>query len=357
MELGDRGFRVLLTLLSWATLICPNVMAGINYDKLTDEQAIDILKQECGKYEVEPRETEIISASDVLYYYDAYGELEDAILLQKWDKSLPKSVHQGLVESGLDIYEGVNVHELDKEQCPMCDQDMWEFEINEGSFTSTYHVDEYGAVPKYSKLVSCIEGNIWNADEKEHHSSVMCASCNYTGYRQSDFYWSREPNFTVFYDETDEVSYFSVSDNMVRWDFESHISNEVADLWKLPGEHRGLPQAVAKNEINGWLDEYHYMRITFDNVVDSLERNGYKVNQRRLKRVYDDVTEHWTSAAYVQDKSNDDRPKLDFTYVIDEYTKTHPCLYVSRANESQLFNKIIQELKSKASSRVIVPER
>jgi hypothetical protein len=331
-------------------------MTGINYDKLTDEQAIDILKQECGKYEVEPRQSEIISASDVLYYYDAYGKLEDAILLQKWDKSLPKAVHQGLVESGIDIYEGVDVHDLDKEECPMCDRDMWAFKINQGRFNTTWHIDEYGDVPEYTELVTCIEGKMWNADEKEHHSTVLCASCDYGGYRHFQSNWKTEPNFTLLHDKTNEKSFFTVYENMVRWDFDFCMSDEVVDLWNLPGKHRGLPQAVAKDEVNGWLDKHRYVRITFSNLLNRLETNGYRVNERRLREVYDNVIEHWTTGIHPGDMRNTDRPKLDFTYVIDEYTNAYPRFYVSRGNESQLFNKIIQELKSEASSRVIVPE-
>ena len=99
-------------------------MTAINYSELTDEEAIDILKNDFGSRLIEDRQNEIISAPDVLYYADAYGDLESAILLQGWDKTLPDTVHKGLLDSGLDIYEAVNTHDIDEEKCPHCDSKL-----------------------------------------------------------------------------------------------------------------------------------------------------------------------------------------------------------------------------------------
>ena len=107
----------------------------MNYDKLTQDEALDILKNEYDEKEVETwdNRNHIISAPDVLYYADAYGDLEDAILLQGWDKTLPTRAHKGLLDSGMDIFEAVNTHDLETERCPSCGSDMWRFEIYTGN--------------------------------------------------------------------------------------------------------------------------------------------------------------------------------------------------------------------------------
>jgi|APHM01.1.fsa_nt_gi hypothetical protein len=134
-------------------------MTKIDYDKLTDDEATDILKADFGSRLIEDRQTEIISAPDVLYYADAYGDLETAILLQSWDKSLPDRVHKGLVDSGLDIYEAVNNHDLETQTCPSCDSDMWEFQIQHSdTYTETHWVDEHGEVEQRLGTVCAATG-------------------------------------------------------------------------------------------------------------------------------------------------------------------------------------------------------
>ncbi|OYR58497.1 hypothetical protein DJ70_02975 [Halorubrum halodurans] len=119
------------------------------YDDMTDSVALHHLANDYGANDVKywMGRNHIISPQDVLYYADAYGDLEDAILLQSWDKRLPSRVHKALLDSGLDIYEAVNNHELKAERCPCCNADMWRFEIWQGGdYTSTDWVDEWGNV-------------------------------------------------------------------------------------------------------------------------------------------------------------------------------------------------------------------
>lgn len=305
----------------------------IHYDRLTDEQALDILKQDFGPGLVNDWKHQIISAPDVLYYADAYGDLEDAILLQSWDKSLPSRVHKGLLDSGYDIYEAVNNHDLEKETCPCCGSDMWRFEIHTGhGYNQTEWVDEWGNVTgDYVEFVEQVDGHIWNAGKEDDHAPVLCPACSTDAHRDFPRKASHSGSVRVHYGETDEISGFSVKGNLVRWDFEAYFGDKMTDLWGLPGGHEdGLAKALATKGLTDWLDEHGWTEIAEATVKEAAKppKRGYKVG-----REYRRIAEEWA-------ESDETHPDLDFTYVIDFATFGHPSFFVAEENEDLLLREI-----------------
>jgi hypothetical protein len=308
----------------------------MDYKKLTDDEAIDILKNDFDPAVVEDRRNEIISAPDVLYYADAYGDLESAILLQAWDKTLPDRVHRGLLESGLDIYEGVNTNDLEKERCPCCGSDMWRIEIYQGDgYTSTDWVDEWGNVTgEYIEYVESIDGHLWNAAKEEDHAPVLCAACSMDAHREFPRTASHSGSVRIHYGETDEISGFSVKDNLVRWDFEAYFGDGMTDLWGLPGGHEeGLAKALATSTVTDWLDEHDWVEVAKDTVKENCEKR-IQIKTRTFDREYRRIAEEWAEAF-------ETHPDISFTYVIDFATFGSPSFFVDEENSDELIDEIV----------------
>lgn len=306
----------------------------MNYEKLSDEEAIDILKQDFGAAEVEAwqNRNHIISAPDVLYYADAYGDLADAILLQGWDKTLPSRVHKGLLDSGLDVFEAVDTHDLETQQCPSCDADMWQFEIRTGNgHTNREWVSEWGdTVGEMIHFVSNKDSRIWNANPTDDHAPVLCPGCSHDIHRDFSQRPDRSGSVRVHYGETGEVSGFAVSGNLVRFDFDAFYDDNLTDLHQLPGGEDDLPKALAGGSITDWLDEHGWTEIAEDHVEDAANPplRAYKVGRK-----YRELAEEWA-------KADESHPDLDFTYVIDFSTFGKPSFFVAEENKDELMNEI-----------------
>jgi hypothetical protein len=322
----------------WLASYCCNVMTGINYDKLTEEQALDILKEECKTTDVENLEHQIISAPDVLYYKDAYGNLEDAILLQKWDKSLPDRVYRGLLDSGIDIYEAVNVHDLDKVRCPMCDCDMWEFEIPIGDYTNTEWISEYGDIAQHPTFVSNIDGWIWNTNENEKDAPVLCASCDYSKHRGFQNKYALESGYVIYMGEKNEICSFSACDNLIRWDFEKFYNSCNIHIDNISSKFVELAEAIGKDNISQWLHQYNYRRIRLEEIKQSTELVKSPIHKCSIERVYDGI---------INDLSveKDNIEDIDYTYILDTNTRIRAQFLVKESNKQDLKQRIIEKIK------------
>jgi hypothetical protein len=314
----------------------------MNYDKLTEEEAIDILKQDFDPLEVETwlNRGEIISAPDVLYYADAYGDLEDAILLQSWDKTLPVRVHKGLLDSGLDIFEAVNNHDLEKERCPCCDSDMYRFEMPVGNYTNYEWVDEWGNVTdEWIEYVSDVDSHIWNANPEPDHAPILCPACSMDSHYDFPRTASSSGSVRIHYGETDEISGFSISGNLVRWDFEGYFGDGMTDLWGLPGGHEeGLAKALASGgdySLSDWLDEHGWTEIAQATVKEAIPPGG---RTYKAKKEYRRLAEEWAEGF-------ETHPDLDFTYVIDFSTFGAPSFFVPAEHEDALLDEIVDLIR------------
>ena len=316
---------------------------SIEYSTMTETEARQDLIADFGLHDVELWEdrNHIISYTDVLYYADAYGDLEDAILLQGWDKSLPETAHRGLLDSGLDIYEGVNCHNMETERCPSCGSDMWRFEIWCGDgHTQTEWVDEHGNVTDdWVEFVSEPDGYIWNAAPEDDHAPILCAACSMDSHydfpRQAD----ESGSVRVHFGETNEISGFSVAGNLVRFDHEWNIDAGMTDLWGLPGDYEGLPVALAENSLHEWLDEHDWTEIAQKEVKDTA--NPY-ISTRTFYREYRRIASEWAD-------SDETHPDLDFTYVIDFATFGKPSFFVAEENKAALLAEIVDLIEMRYS--------
>mgnify|MGYP006926865901 FL=1 len=316
-------------------------MTGINYDKLTEEQALDILKEECKNTDIENIQHQIKSASDVLYYKDAYGDLEDAILLQGWDKSLPQRVHRGLLESGMDIYEAVNTHDLDELDCPMCGCDMWRFEIPAMEYTESEWINEHGDVSKHPTFVSTKSGHVWNGDEHEDHASVLCASCNHNRGRKFQNNYRIKSGYQIYVGETNSICTFSACDNLIRWDSDMSVRDVYIHIDETPSEFSEFPKAVATDAITQWLYQHNYERITFEEIKQSSQLTNAPLHKPGLQRVYDENI----NTLHNMVKHSD---SIDYTYVLDAQTKSRAQFYTHKSNKEHLKQCVIEEIKAEA---------
>lgn len=308
---------------------------SIEYSTMTETEARQDLIADFGLHKVELWEdrNHIISYTDVLYYADAYGDLEDAILLQGWDKSLPTTAHKGLLNSGYDIYEAVNCHNMETQRCPSCGSDMWAFELPGGSnYTVTEYVDEHGNVTdEFVEYVSSPDGYIWNADPEEDHAPVLCAACSMDSHYDFPRNADESGSVRVHYGETDEISGFSVAGNLVRFDHEWHIDAGMIDLWGLPGDYEGLPVALAGNSLPEWLDENGWTEIAQKTAKDAANPH---IRTRTFDREYRRIASEWAD-------SDETHPDLDFTYVIDFATFGKPSFFVAEENKDALLAEIV----------------
>ena len=307
-----------------------------DYENMMDSVALSYLAEDFGRDEVKTwlDRNHIISPTDVLYFADAYGDLEDAILLQSWDKSLPSRAHKGLLDSGMDIYEAVNNHDLEKQRCPCCDADMWEFEIYHGDgFTQTEWVDEWGNVSDdWIEFVSDVDGHYWNADPENDHAPVVCPACSHDMGRDFPIKPDHSGSVRVHYGETDEISGFAVKGNLVRWDFEMFYDDNMTDLWGLPGGHEnGLAKALASDSLVEWLNDNDWTEIALKTAKDA-SRPG--ISTRTFHREYKRIASEWA-------QSNETHPDIDFTYVIDFATFGDPSFFVAEENEGALLAEIV----------------
>lgn len=304
----------------------------LDFDKLTDGEALGILTEEHGSQTISAWKDQIISASDVLWYLDEYEftTLEDAIALQGWDKRLGKRIHQGLINSGADIQEATECHDIadDVERCPGCGTEMYWFELPGGrNYTETEYVDEYGElIGEDIKFVEQPSGMYWNADKQEDHAPHLCNCCSVDMFRRFDRGTS---TISVFYGETDEYNKFHMEGNIVMWDM--YYDHGMTDLHLLPGDHNDLPQALAKNNLTEFLDEHDWAEVSWS-VYKRQRDYGRLYNARRE---YKDIAREWAEA-------KEPHPDVSFTYVVNE--SSWPSFYLPEDKKEDFLDLLEEQI-------------
>ena len=314
----------------------PNPNPRFQYSNMTETEARQHLVEDFGLNAIELWEdrNHFKNYVDVLYYADAFGDLEDAILLQGWDKTLPDRVHKGLLESGADIYEAMECHDIEAERCPCCDSDMFRFELPGGTnYTHTEWVDEWGNVSDdWVEYVDDIGGHIWNANREDDHAPVLCGACSLDSHRDFPIRDYDSGSVRIHYGETDEISGFSVAENLVRWDFLGYYDG-MTDLFDLPDGEHGLPVALVKRELPEWLEANNWTEIAQQTALDEASKRS-ALKRRGFRQEYRRIAEDWAEA-------RDTHPDLDFTYVIDFATFGSPSFFVAEENKDALLAEIV----------------
>jgi hypothetical protein len=318
----------------------------MDYDKLTQAEALDILKNDYNQRLVENFEemNQIIDAPSVLYYADAYGDVEDAMYLQRFDKSLPDRVYDKLLESGLDLLEAMECHDMETMSCPSCDADIWQFEINQGNGHNSHELmDEHNGPYRHETFVSSPDSWYWNANQQDDHCFSLCGTCSV---HISEDFRDDTPDVTVHYGATDEISGFSTAGNIVRWDFEwlaGHRDQpEWTELWGVPGDD---PCEIASEWVKGnqteLMNDAGWDEIAWSQVKDALDAYA-SVHKRGSKRSYRDIIKGWANP---NGDGDDTHPDLDFTYALDFTSFGTPSLWVADENRDDLMEQVVDQIE------------
>ena len=306
------------------------------YGEMSEEEARFHLAVDFSSVEIKKWEdrNHVKNYVDVLYYADAFGDLEDAILLQAFDKTLPDRFYTGLLDSGMDIFEAVNCHDLEEAHCCGCDTKMWEIEIGQSNgYTSHDWVDEYGNVSDFLEFVVHPEDRYWNADPEDGDAPVLCWACTNDIYDDFPRRLSDKGSVVVHYGETDEVSAFSVWNGLVRWDAEAHygFNNQWTDLWGLPGDVTDIPAAFATGNVVSHMESIGWSEIAEEQVMEAFGDHGAT---RARRREYRRLADEWA-------EGEEAHPDLSFTYLIDNATFGNPSFWVADDNREALMNEIV----------------
>lgn len=309
------------------------------YSEMNEAEAYNYLALDFGLKEIGTwaDRNHIKNSVDVLYYADAFGDLEHAILLQAFDKSLPTQVYESLLETGWDLFEAVNCADLETFRCPGCDTEMWEIEIDEGhSYTSREWIDEYGNTSEFVEFVDDPAGRIWNADREADHSPALCWCCSNDVHYDFPRRISDSGSVVVHYGETDEVSAFAVWNGLVRWEedrFDSWNAGNWADLLNVPGDTEDMAHAFATSSPAEFMQSVGYVKLHESDVLDALP---IRRRTHRYRSEYRAIVAGWA-------EGQETNPALGFTYIIDYTGYRSPSFWVAEDNYDELLGELVDQ--------------
>jgi len=119
----------------------------MNYDKLTDEEALDIIKKhdEVSDRDFAELSSYIEDPASVLYWLDADGDFEQAVRIQGLPMDTPIKVARGLHETDYDLLAfEVNTAEPEHIECAGCGSELYEFQHAVSNYTESFWISEYG---------------------------------------------------------------------------------------------------------------------------------------------------------------------------------------------------------------------
>jgi len=313
-------------------------MTAIDFEKLTDDDALAILKNEFEPWLVDEWRNEIESAADVFWYTEAYADDYDeadlmmAIQLQGWDKSLPEQVHQGLVDSHIDLFETSNTHDLEAGHCPSCESKMWCFTVETGrGWSETESVTEYGEIVNHYRFVGYMDGRVWDANHHDDDAAFLCDGCRY------DLFYRHTSSVSVNYGDIDKVSGFDVDGDIVRWQWKYNSDDNYTDLHYIPGDATELAEAVVQNNRHEWFSKYNWESINREMLIEECEFTEREATLSR--RPFNDVLKEWAEA-------KETHPDIDYTYIIDE-TRTDKTIWVQEELRGNMLVQLEDAVKSK----------
>lgn len=282
----------------------------MDYDRLTEEEALDILRNhdETDSNEVNDliERGEIIEAADVLYWMDAFGDLQLAVQAQP----LPKDLPDGVVEeiTNYDVLGGWRGG-LNEVECPVCNTEIYEFDWEHDYI----YFNRCGDNQRHVEYIDDPAGNYWDTTD-EHH--ILCQQCNNsrdTFVRDIDGHLGVK----VFYGDHDSWYPFSYNSGVVRWDGES-IFNEKCEEYNLrtaDGEDFVRLREVAK-AFAGATSKSKLMEKLGWTSIGERDLDVKTPGIRRTYRYTREILEKWAS---VTDSTETEptHPDFDFPYIIE----------------------------------------
>jgi len=284
----------------------------MNYDRLTMEEALDILrKHDEADWSNDRLWDEVIEPSDVLYWLDAFGDQSLAINCQGLPKDLPDDVVRKV-----DEYDVLNdwLGKVSETECPICETVFYEFDWK----YDYLYVSEHGDNRNYVEYVTDPAGYFWDTSG-EHR--IMCQSCTQSrGFPQSWIEPSRN-SVRVFYGERDKFSRFSHSSGVIRWDFmwdEDHDTS--TDLYNLRAKDndelvkgREIAASFAESNANrdAMMARLGFKRLYVKKIDQSVK------GRRKFWRYAKETLVKWATLDSESMVNEPTHPDLDFTYIIE----------------------------------------
>jgi len=280
----------------------------MSYKDLTTQEAAEQLRNH-DEADWSGRDgNEVIEPRDVLYWLDAFGDLDLAINCQGLPKDLPDDVVRKI--NNWDVLNGWT-GKVDKTSCPVCECLLYDFDFKHDHVL----VDKWGGHEQYPEYVSDPAGYYWDTTG-DHY--VMCQRC-----RDPPNFSRMAPEPTrrevrVFYGESDEYSRFTHDSGVVRWDFEWDMDDDKAiDLYNLrerddgeliSGRQIAAAFASGSSDRNAMMGRLGFERIHVKEIDQSVK------GMRRFWRYAKDVLSGWAEINHGNEPTH---PDLPFTYIIE----------------------------------------
>jgi hypothetical protein len=284
----------------------------MDYSRLTDEEAEDILRKHDEAQWDDRLWNEVIEPADVLYWLDAFGDQSLAINCQGLPKDLPTPVVRGVNE--LDVLNGWN-GEHTVLDCPTCRTELHEFGWGRGGHRV---MSEYGDIHDFIGYLSESSGQMYDA-VNEHR--LMCQGCAEST-NETFGRWNSYQGVTIFYGQDNDDSYYKFR----------HTNGIVSrDCY---GDHSGT--CVDRNVRNEWSEEYVSVEeierafaagrsekqklIEVDLNFCSIGYDELDVKKRGVGRAENDVQEimqDWAEVIYDPEIENC-HPDLPFVHIIED---------------------------------------
>jgi hypothetical protein len=301
----------------------------MDYSRLTEEEATDILEKHDEAVWDERLWSEVISPPDVLYWLDAYGDLSLAINCQGLPKDLPSDVVKAINEYDvLNDWDGT----VSREECPICNTELFDF-----SFGHDHRVvDKWGDHHDYLEYLGDSATRCYDTTE-EH--PFMCQSCS--EHTEQDFgRHDGTRGVRIFYGGRSDLYYsfrccngivlrgdYTYDDDCVANNVRNEETDEVFDVEEIERAFAG-----GRDDKKKLIEGMGYTTIRYDEV------DVHKKGMGRAKHDIQEILEDWTTAPYDPNTPENNHPDLPFTYII-EGDKSIYC-------ENQHAHTLLNEIKS-----------
>lgn len=329
----------------------------MDYDKLTDDEALDILEEHD---EAPPREEGTLwdyieEPAEVLRWLDADGDFELAVMVQGLPPETPIEVARGLKEAnhdqGLDLLEHlVDLPAVEEHTCAGCGSELFEFEHNpmDSSWSDSFWISEYGdyIYDEMEFLSDPAAPPYWQADEDGPH--LACDVCHIDGIVEDRYHgpaaFSGERAFRIYDGQTGLMSQYTTGGQcgtVVRDDW--YWDSMADDDWVPAGEILPEPAEVifrardVDHDLDDVLGHHGWTPFTADDIIeystrdDAPEHAGLNDSYRGKKNLKEIITD-WSNA-------DEPHPSFDFPYAIDKGSE----VWVHATNLIYMMDELIMD--------------
>ena len=337
----------------------------MDYDKLTDDEALDILRNHDDVSESDFAELEqyIEEPVSVLYWTDADGDFEQAVRIQGLPMDTPIKVARGLNDTDYDLLaHEVVTPEVEERTCAGCGQTLYEFEFTgtPGAWTDSFWISEWGdhMYDEMEFLSDPAAPPYWQADPDG--PMIACSVCHHDGIIDHYRYGLREESgeyaLRGFDGKTDRLTQYTVGGDcgtVVRDDWYWFSMDDREDKWHPLGEvfpfderEFMLEYCRGRADVKAVLDEHDYVIVDKNDVVsfskqpsmpDTVTLQVNKYGRGRDGRKFDEVIEGWSNA-------QEPHPDLKFRYLIDKGSD----VFVHKDNADRVRLELLEQTLSNA---------